>query len=392
MFLKKDSPRLLALLAFFVALGPLSTDMYLPALPAMVAAFDTEIPRLQLTLSAYLVGFSVFHLFCGPLSDRFGRKPVLLIGFIIFSVASVGCATADSVEELMLWRFVQGIGACVGPTLARAMVRDIYGPLKAVKALASMGAIMALAPVIAPILGGWMLLFGQWPIIFIFLACYAVLAIVLLLGKLPESLPVAQSIHPRAIVKNYWFLINDFNFRTHVLAASFLYAGAFAFIAGSSYILIGFMHVAPENFGYWFMLIVVGYFSGSIFTARFSHLYKPSQLMAGGALLGLLASIIMIGLYLSNIYHPLTLVLPVALYTCAVGVAMPQAIASALAPFPNMAGTASALMGFCQMSAAALATAIVGITLTGEPMPLALTLSGCSILSLAFFWRLINNN
>ena len=389
MFLKKQSPQLLALLASFLALGPLATDMYLPALPAMVETFATDISQIQLTLSAYLTGFAIFHLLCGPLSDRYGRKPILLIGLIIFCIASIGGARSETVEELMLWRFIQGVGACVGPTLARAMVRDIYGPLKAAKALASMAAIMALAPVIAPIVGGWILLFGQWPIIFICLAAYAVLAVFLLIAKVPESLEFRQSLDPRAITRNYLLLIRDKCYRHHVLAASFLYSGAFAFVTGSSYILIDFMQVPPEQFGYWFMFIVVGYFLGSVFTARYSHKFKPQMLMAGGALLGVLSSLIMISLYLLEIYHPLSLVLPVALYTCAVGIAMPQATASALAPFPEIAGTASALMGFTQMAVASLAAVIVGVTLTGEPLPLAITLTGCSIASLLFFYRIL---
>ncbi|ARN74966.1 multidrug effflux MFS transporter [Oceanicoccus sagamiensis] len=387
-FLKKESPQLLFLLAAFVALGPLSTDMYLPALPTLVAVMAADITQVQLTLSLYLAGFSLFHLVCGPLSDRFGRKPILAGGMLIFFVASLGCSLATTVTELSAWRFLQGVGACVGPTLARAMVRDMYQPLKLPKALATMNAIMALAPVIAPILGGFMLLFWPWPSIFFFLAFYALLALLMLVFKVPESLKKAQSLKPANILANYWLLIKNTRFRTAILAASFLYAGAFAFVSGSSFILIEFMQVPKDQFGYWFAFIVAGYFLGNMFTIRYSHRFAVQQLMLTGALLGLLAGVVMVVLSWLQIYHPLTIVLPIALYTGAVGITLPQATAAALVPFPHMAGTASALMGFAQMGAASLAAAIVGLSLTGEPMPLALTLTGCGCLSWVLFYRL----
>ena len=123
------------LMSAFVAFGPLSTDMYLPALPSLVAYFDTTLLAVQWTLSAYLIGFAVFHLLCGPMADRFGRKPILLGGIALFTIACVGCALSETVESLVFWRFIQGISACVGPTLGRAMARDIYGPTQAAKAL-----------------------------------------------------------------------------------------------------------------------------------------------------------------------------------------------------------------------------------------------------------------
>jgi DHA1 family bicyclomycin/chloramphenicol resistance-like MFS transporter len=129
--LNHDSPWLLILLATLVALGPLSVDMYLPALPTMQAALNTSIGKMHLTLSVYLAGFAIFHLICGPLADRFGRKPILLLGTIIFVAGCIGCSLSSNINELVSFRFLQGVGACVGPTLGRAMVRDIVGPTRA---------------------------------------------------------------------------------------------------------------------------------------------------------------------------------------------------------------------------------------------------------------------
>ena len=133
--LHPDSPWLLALLAALVALGPLSVDMSLPAMPRMMAALDTDINHMHMTLSTYLTGFAVFHLACGPLADRFGRKPILIGGTVLFVAASIGCSFSTTVEELLIYRFIQGIGACVGPTLARAVARDVFGPTRAARAL-----------------------------------------------------------------------------------------------------------------------------------------------------------------------------------------------------------------------------------------------------------------
>ena len=385
MVLSADSKWLLLLLSVFVALGPLSTDMYLPALPAMVDVFGTTLSSVQLTISAYLAGFAIFHLFCGPLSDRFGRKPILIVGLVIFCISCVGCALVDTIDELIMWRFIQGIGACTGPTLGRAMVRDIYGPVKAAKGLAYMAAIMALAPVIAPTLGGWMLSFMSWSSIFWFLGGYGLLGIVVIALLLPESLPEPQSLHPISILKNFLSLLVDGRFNLHVLGASFIYAGAFAFISGSSFILIDFMNVPAENFGLWFMFIVLGYMIGNLFTARYAHRFESRHLMLGGGLLGLSAGLVMVMFCLLEIYHPLMIVLPVACYTGAVGITMPNAMAAAMAPFPSIAGTASALMGFVQMTIASIAGVGVGFFLVDEPLPMAIIICICGALATLLF-------
>lgn len=383
--LKPESASLLMLLAAFVALGPLSTDMYLPALPDMVSIFGTTVSRVQLTISAYLFGFSVFHLICGPLSDRFGRKPVLLLGMVIFCIASVNCALSTTIEQLVFWRFMQGVGACTGPTLGRAMVRDIYGPVKAAKALATMAAIMALAPAIAPIIGGWMLGFLPWMSIFWLLAAYALLAMLGVTLLLPESLPQRQSLRPVAIVLNYLTLIRHRQYCLQVMGASMIYAGGFAYVSGSSFVLIDFMAVPASQFGFWFAFNVLGYIAGSLFVARSASRYSKRQLSLFGSALSLGSGLTIVLFCLLEIYHPLMIVVPMAFYLGGVGITVPNAMANALAPFPEMAGTASALLGFVQMALASAAGFIVGMFLVDQPLPMVLTISACGGLSLLFF-------
>ena len=186
--LHPDSPWLLALLAALVALGPLSVDVYLPAMPTIMDDLGTDIGHMHLTLSAYLAGFALFHLVCGPLADRFGRKPVLQGGTLLFVAACLGCSLSSSIEELLVYRFAQGIGACVGPTLGRAIARDVYGPTRAARALSIIAMLMAVAPAVAPTLGALMLEVLPWPSLFVFLAVYGVMTACLVHYRLAESL------------------------------------------------------------------------------------------------------------------------------------------------------------------------------------------------------------
>ena len=274
-----DSQQLLALLAALAALGPLSVDMYLPAMPGMMRAFDTDIAHMHLTASAYLWGFAFFHLACGPLADRFGRRPVLLGGTLLFIGASLGCAQSGDVLELAAYRFVQGIGACVGPTLARTIARDVYGPTRAARALSLIAMLMALAPAVAPGLGGIMLRFVPWPSVFLFLASYAV-AIFLLVGRyLPETLPQRQSLHPLAIARNYAELIVHPFFLAVSICGALVYAGLLAYLTSSGFVFMDMLGVPLQWFGLIFLTSVIGYMAGSALSARLaSHL--PTHALA----------------------------------------------------------------------------------------------------------------
>lgn len=370
----RESRGLLVLLAVMVALGPLSTDLYLPALPAMVESLSTSVAGAQLTLSSYLAGFSLFHLACGPLSDRYGRRPILAGGLLLFAIASIGCARASTMESLVVWRFLQGVGACTGPTLGRAMVRDIYADRSA-RALAALAAIMAVAPVIAPILGGWMLTWTTWRSLFWVLSIYAVGAMLALWWRVPETLPEVQPLRSSVIVHNLFVLLRHPDFNAPVLGAALHYAGAFAFLSGASFVLIDLYQVPAQHFGLWFLFIVVGYILGNLLTVRWGHRWPADKLMLGAGALATLAATSMTGLAWLDWRHPLALVLPMAFYTASVGIALPQAMTQALLPFPQMAGTASALMGFVQMGVSAIAGIGVGVLLKDSAMSMALVIT-----------------
>ena len=386
-YLAHDSPWLLALLAALVALGPLSVDMYLPAMPNMMAALDTSISRMHLTLSSYLAGFALFHLVCGPLADRFGRKPVLIGGTTLFVAACVGCSQSASVGELLLFRFLQGVGACVGPTLARAVTRDIFGPTGAARALSLIAMLMALAPAVAPTLGGVMLLVLPWPSIFLFLASYGTVMIVLIIRLLPESLPKAQSLHPLTILRNYGELVADPFFLSVTLASGAVYAGLITYLSSSSFIYINMLGVPVELFGLIFLSSVIGYMAGSAISARLSRRHDSERVMFLGLVLGMASSILLLGGYWLWPTSVLSLMIPMALYSTAMGLVLPHAMAIALRPFAHIAGTASALLGFIQMSLSALTSAQVGFFLKDTPQPMLWTMLLLSSMSLALGLR-----
>ena len=387
--LHPDSPWLLALLAALVALGPLSVDVYLPAMPTMMVALDTDIRHMHLTLSSYLTGFALFHLACGPLADRFGRKPILIGGTVLFVAACVGCSLAETVDELVFFRFIQGIGACVGPTLARAVARDIFGPTRAARALSLIAMMMALAPAIAPAMGGVMMLWLPWPSIFVFLAVYGIAMIMLIHVFLGESLPQRQSLHPLSILVNYGTLLRSPMFLIATFASGFVYAGFLAYLASSSFVYIDMLGVPVEYFGLTFITSVLGYMAGSGLSARLTKNYTSEQIvLAGAALAAVAAGTVWIGA--QRLPDSIAvMMIPMMFYSMGIGLMLPNAMAIALSPFPYIAGTASALLGFVQMSLSAFATAIVGNYLVDSPAPVLnfmLAISGLAlVLSVVLF-------
>lgn len=385
-------PSLIYILAGIIALGPLSVDLYLPALPSMVDFFGTQLSLVQLTLSSYLLGFSLFHLVCGPLSDRFGRKPVLLFGLAIYVIMSVFCAFANSINELIFYRFFQAMGACCAPTLGRAIVRDVYPPAESIKALAYVSSLMAIAPVIAPTLGGVLIFFGDWRLTFWALVVAGIVAMGLTHFMLDESLPEQQTLHPKNILSNFRTLLTDRHYMGNVLTAACLYSGAFAFLSGASFILIDFMSVDPKYFGLYFMVIVAGYIAGNLFTARVAYQWPSNKVFQLGIASSSIASACMVIFCLLEWYYPLLIVTPVFFVTIGIGLVLPQAMGQALKPFAHMAATASAMMGFLQMLVAAFAGWLVGVFLVGEPLPMALVILGTGLSSACCYYLFLRNN
>ncbi|KAA0010232.1 multidrug effflux MFS transporter [Billgrantia pellis] len=389
--LRLKSPATVVALAALTALGPLATDMYLPAMPAMAKALDTGPDQVQLTLSLYMAGFAMAQLFCGPISDRFGRRPIMIAGFGLFLLASLLCAFAPSVEWLLAGRFLQALGGAAGPVLGRAAVRDIYGPIEAGRMLSYMASVTALAPALAPIVGAGLLLFFGWESIFLLLTVYAAAMLLVLAFLMPEPLAREnrQSVHPAIILRNYRMLLGQRAFMGYTLVNASGFAGLFAFLSGSSFVLIEFMGMSPFEYGIGFTLIVAGFFSGTLISGRYSHRLGRDRLLLLATAMCALAGTTMAGLAAMGVFSPWAVIGPHILFLVGFGIVMPQSMSGALAPNPQCAGSASSLFGFLQMTIAAFGGALVGRFHDGTSLTMAMSIGLGGVLSLVAYQLLV---
>jgi MFS transporter, DHA1 family, multidrug resistance protein len=382
------------LLAAAVALGPLAIDMYLPALPAMGEALSADTGQVQLTLSIYMVGFALAQLICGPLADRFGRKPIMIGGFLLFAIASVVCALATNIETLILCRFLQALGGSAGPVLGRAAVRDIYSPRDAARIMAILASIMALAPAVAPTLGGFMVVSLGWSSIFLALGGYALIMAVVAAVGIPEPMRPEnrQSLRIGSLWKNYRAIASDISFLGYTLTNSLTFAGLFAFLSGSSFVLIDFLGVEPQYFGLFFACIVTGYIGGNLTAVGLGRSLTPDQILIRGLIVAVAGGSLMAALATAHIYNVWAVILPQSLLMVGVGMVLPQTMAGALANFPSMAGSASALFGFTQMVVAATVGALVGHFHEGPPLVMAGIIAACAIAALGSYLLLVQRH
>ncbi len=385
--LKPDTLALTAVLALLTALGPLSTDMYLPSLPAIAAGLQASTGQAQLTLSAFLFGFAAGQFFYGPVSDRVGRKPVLLFGLGLFTLASLVCALAPNIEILIAGRFLQALGASGPIVLGRAIVRDFYEGPRAGKELSRMGSIMGIVPAIAPIFGGLIAQFYDWRVTFgVMLFCGIALALIVVL-HLPESIR-KKSPNPisfASILRGFGMLLRHSGYRTYVSFSMLAYGGLFAFISGSSFVLQGVYRLDELSYAFSFAFMVVGYIAGT-FLAQF---LVGKRGLDGTIRFGVMSlafgGVLMLALVAIGVPSSFAITGPMAIYAMGVGLTMPQSMASALMPFPDRAGAASSLLGICQMTFAAILGIVLGQNLGGSALPLPIAIAGTGVLALLVF-------
>jgi len=376
----------LALVIALVAIGPLSTDLYLPSLPAIGRDLGADVAGTQLTLSVYMAAFALAQLVYGPLSDRFGRRPVVIGGIAIYAVATVACALAATIDLLVVARAAQAAGACAGVVLGRAIVRDVYGREGAARMLALVGSVMAFAPAAGPVLGGLIEVRFGWRWNFVLLVVFAVLLLAALVLRLVESnaRKDPMALDPARMLRNYATLLVDRRYLGYAGCVAFGYSGLFAFISGSSFVLIDDLGLAPDVYSWFFVACVVGYFTGAQLAAHLTLRLGIDRMLALGAAINVAGGALMLAAALGGFAVPgiagaSFLVGPMALYMVGMGIGLPNGQGGALGPYPHMAGSASALMGFLQMALAAAVGIAFGRLHDGTPVVLALLVLGCAL-------------
>jgi DHA1 family bicyclomycin/chloramphenicol resistance-like MFS transporter len=376
------------------ALQPLSTDLYLPTLPAIAADFGASVATVQWTLSTFIASFACAQLIAGPLSDRFGRLPVIVGGVSIHCAASLMCWAAPSILALIAGRMLQAIGACTCIVAARAIARDLHEARESARLLAASGAVMSIAIVAGPTVGAQLQLASGWRAAFGFLTVNSLLLAAICARRLSETNRHLDrnALAPKALWQSYAEVLRSPAFRAFTLANVASYGGLFAFLASSSFVLIRVLQVPVGVFGFFLSATVSGYLFGTLWCRR---LMRHSSLAAGlhrGAIVQVIAGLSMAALALGGVHHVAAILVPQFVFVVSHGVVQPLAQAGAISGFPRRAGAAAALAGFfIQISAAGIG-ALMGLTWNGTAIPMALTVATASLITFAVSFGMVRHH
>jgi len=386
--------RIILILGALSAFGPLAIDFYLPAFPAMANAFGTDEKHIQLTLAAYFLGLSIGQLAYGPVADRFGRRIPLLTGVGLFTLASVACAYAPSLEWLIGARFVQALGGCAGMVISRAVVSDKCDAVGSAKVFSQLMLVMGLAPILAPMLGGLLVNLYGWQSIFIGLTLFSALAATAVALGLPESLPAHVPRQPLSgALRQYGRLLTDSVFIGHALTGGIAMAGMFAYIAGSPFVFIKLYGVPAEHFGWLFGTNAAGFILVAQLNARLLSKRGPAFLLTRVVWIYLVAGLSLLAVSALQPERLWPLLIPLFICIASLGCIIPNASACAMNGQGARAGSASAMLGCLQFSVAAGAAALVAALHDGTAVPMAMVISLCGLLvvSAAMLTRRLQN-
>ncbi|MEE4375637.1 multidrug effflux MFS transporter [Pseudomonas alliivorans] len=374
--------RTILILGALSAFGPLAIDFYLPGFPAIASYFATDEKHVQLTLAAYFLGLSLGQLAYGPVADRFGRRLPMLVGVSLFTLASVACAFAPSLEWLIAARFVQALGGCAGMVLSRAIVSDTCNAVESAKVFSQLMLVMGLAPILAPMLGGVLVNAFGWQSIFISLTLFSALCLTAVALGLPESMPVTTPRQPlRGALRQYGRLLTDRVFIGHALTGGIAMAGMFAYVAGSPFVFIKLYGVPAEHYGWLFGMNAAGFIAVAQINARILRKTGPAFLLTRTVWIYLAAGLVLLGITSLRTEALWPLLVPLFVCVASLGCIIPNASACAMNGQWARAGSASALLGCLQFSVAAAAASLVGVLHDGTATPMALVISLCGVLS-----------
>lgn len=347
------------ILSALMAFTSLSTDIYLPAMPVMA----TELRgNAELTITGFLIGFCLAQLIWGPISDHFGRRLPLIVGMVLFIIGSTGCALSINITQIVFWRVFQALGACTGPMLARAMIRDLFSRTRAAQMLSTLTIVMAIAPIIGPLLGGQIIRFTSWHAIFWLLTVIGAFML-LSLYWLPETLPAERrtSASLTGAFQTYCQLLGNMNFMKFTLCLTFYYVAVYAFIAGSPFVYITYFHVDPQYYGWLFGVNILGVMGLSAVNRNLVQRYPLETLLKGAVLIAALASIVLAIATKFNLGGLALMAIAMFVLFSMNGVIAATATAAALDSAQNSAGSASALIGSLQYGSGIISSLLLAL-------------------------------
>jgi MFS transporter, DHA1 family, multidrug resistance protein len=375
-------PALLLLVAL-AACGPFTLNILIPSMPRLATDFSTEYSTAQLILTVYLVGIAVSQLIYGPVSDRLGRRPALMAGLTLFAVGSGLSLLADSIEVLILARAIQALGASAGMSLGRAMVRDVWGREQSASVIGYITMGMAVAPMVAPALGGYIEIWFGWRTSLAVVGVYAALLFAWAAWALPETLHVAADSPKQSLaLRSYMRLLGSPLFLAYSFGSAFASATFFAFLGGAPYITIQLMGLPASEYGLYFILVSVGYILGNFLAGRFSVRVGIDRMAIAGAALAVGGGALLAAGFLGGPLSPLLLFGSMAIIAIGNGMSLPNGVAGAISVDVNLAGTASGLSGFLQMGLGGAASQLVGLLQTDSAAPTIVIMAISTLLSL----------
>lgn len=378
--LATDSAAFPAILAGLIALLSMSIDSTLPALPQLQRDFDATPAEVQLTLTAFLLGVAAGQLFCGPLSDRYGRRPVFLASLAAFIATAMMCAMAGSIGTLSAWRFVMGAVAVTGSVLSRAVVRDVHGGLQAARLMSRVMVIFGISPILAPLIGGVLVSTGGWRAIYWYLAGYGLLALAIVWIVLPETAPKERArLSPVDLVRNFGRLLSHRGYRGPMLVSVASQCGIYAFVTNSSFVAATVLGYSPWQYAGLFSFTMFGHIIGAQLGARMVVKSGIRRILALGAALGCIGGLSMAVLAWAGVNSFAAIGVPMLLYLISAGLVIPSAQAAALTPFPQIAGAASSLQLMIQLLLGAGLGVVIAAAFDGTTRPMATAIGLCGV-------------
>ena len=379
---KKDFVILLLVLGGIIALGPLTIDVYLPAFNAIDAEFKSSERLVQLSLTTYFIGITFGQIIYGPIVDRFGKKPPLFFGLVLFILSSIGCYYCKNIEQLIVLRFFQAFGACACTVVPRAIVRDLFTPQESGRVFSHLILVMGAAPILAPLVGNILLEQFGWRSIFAFLSFFSVFCLLLAYRAIPETRGADENEKISKALRKYLGILRDRNFVRSSLTGGLMMAGLFAFVTGSPAIYLDFFNLSSRQFGLIFSLNSIGFVCASQINAYLLRRFSLESLFKKIIFLPLLVGILLLISAASNHdFLVITLLFFVFLFSC--GMIFPNATALALANQAAHSGSASALLGTIQFALAACASFLIGKIHDGSVVAVVLIVGSCGILAFA---------